>query len=269
MLLRALAILVFIAGLCLGLSYWFGAEILAALGLAVQQAKILFARLATISAGGVASWLKAQGINFARVELGKRWFFKSILPLLIGAALQRRISITFRSFVRRVKFRYRTMQRWYKMQDRLMKIVLISIVVGATLALALSSMSLWLFVFSVQLPLWIIATIGAFWQVIWRSLQKLVFRTLAFMQLYRAWGLLRDRLPESYLRRVRRFNFRIARIVVKRRRMTVSQLHASKHSWGMRWALLQEYFRHKRPRIPSALEWRKARERRDSQTPAE
>ncbi len=269
MLLRALAILVFIAGVCLGISYWIGAEILAALGLVIKQAKIVLARLATISVGGVATWLKAQGINFARVELGKRWFFKSILPLLIGAALQRRISITFRSFIRRIKVRYRRMQRWYRAQDRVTRYVLIGIVVGATLALALTSMSLWLFVFSVQVPLWIIATLGAFWQVIWRGLQKLVFRTLAFMQLYRAWGLLRDRLPESYLRRVRRYNFRIARIVVKRRRMTISQLHAHKDSWGMRWALIREYFRHKRPRIPSALEWRKVRERRDSQTPAE
>ena len=269
MLLRALAILAFLAGVCLGLSYWFGAEILAAIGFMVQQAKIVIARLATVSAGGVATWLKAQGINFARVELGKRWFVKSILPLLIGAALQRRISIMFRSFLRRVKLRYRRMQRWYKAQDRVMRYVLIGIVVGATLALALTSMSLWLFIFSVQVPFWIIATLGAFWQVIWRSLQKALFRTLAFMQIYRAWGFVRNRLPESYLRRVRRFNFRIARIVVKRRRMTISQLHARKDSWGMRWALIREYFRHKRPRVPSALEWRKSRERRDSQTPAE
>ena len=269
MLIRALAILAIVAGFCVGFSYWFGAEILAAIGIIAQQLKIVFAKIATVSATGILTWLKAQGINFARVELGKRWFLKSILPLLIGAALQRRINIYFRSFLRRVKMRYRRMQRWYKAQDIAMKVVLIGLVVACTLALALTSMSLWLFIFSVQVPLWIIATLGAFWQVIWRSLQKMLFRTLAFMQLFRVWGMLRDRMPESYMRRLRRFNFRIARIVVKRRRMTVAQLHAQKDGWSMRWALLREYFRHKRPRIPSALEWRKSRERREEQTPAE
>ena len=269
MLLRALAVLGLVAGICLGMSYWFGAEILAALGIALQQLKVVFAKIATVSATSILTWLKAQGINFARVELGKRWVMKSILPLIIGAALQRRINITFRSLIRRVKMRYRRMQRWYRAQDLAVKAVLIGIVVLSTLAVALSSMSLWLFVFSVQLPLWIIATFAALWQGLWRSLQKMVFRTLAFMQIYRVWDRVRDRLPPSYLRRVRRFNFRVARIVVKRRRMTISQLHAQKDGWSMRWALLREYFRHKRPRVPSALEWRKSRERRESETPAE
>ena len=269
MFLRAIVLLAIVAGFCAGMSYWFGAEILAALGIALQQLKIVIAKIATVSASGIIAWLKAQGINFARVELGKRWFMKSILPLLIGAALQRRINLYFRSFIRKVKFRYRRMQRWYKAQDIAMKVVLIALVVASTLALALSSMSLWLFIFSVQLPFWIIASIGAFWQIIWRSLQKMVFRTLAFMQLYRVLGFLRRRMPESYMRRLRRYNFRIARIVVRRRRMTVAQLHAQKDGWAMRWALVREYFRHRRPRVPSALEWRKSRERRDSQTPAE
>lgn len=261
--LRAIALLLVVASASVALSLMFGAEVLAALGLMLAQVKIVFAKLAALSSATLVGWLKAQGVNFARVELGKRWFMRSILPLVIGAATQRKIAAFFTAYVEIAKTQYAAMMDWYRTRPRPMRIVLILIAMFSTLALAVTSMSLWLLLFSVQLPIWIIAGFAAFGQMIWQTVQKMTFRTLAFMQLYRLWGFLRRRLPKAYLQRVRRFNFRVARIVVRRRRMTVAQLHAQKDTLAMRWDLLREYFRHRRPDQPSAEEFRAMRERRD------
>ncbi|MEM8788551.1 MAG: hypothetical protein AAGE76_09840 [Pseudomonadota bacterium] len=255
MLIRALAILVAVIALSIGLSIMFGAEVLAALGMAVNQLKLLFAKAAALSSRSVLIWLRAQGLNFARVEIAKRWLTKSLIPLLIGAALQRRIAAWVGQYVDLAKATYSRLMDRYRALPRPVRIVMILIAMFGMLALALSSMSLWLFLFSVQLPVWIIATLGAFWQMTWRSLQKMVFRTLAFMQIYRVWGLLRRRVPQPYLHRLRRFNFRVARIVVRRRRMTVGQLKSQKDGLAMRWALLREYFRHRRPQAPTRDEF--------------
>ncbi|WP_112323837.1 hypothetical protein [Oceanibium sediminis] len=260
---RAIALLLLVASASVALSLIFGAEVLAALGLMLTQAKVVLGKVAALSGATLVNWLKAQGINFARVELGKRWFMRSLLPMVIGAATQRRIAAFVKTYMAHVKLRYALMMDWYRSRPRAMRIVLILIAMFATLALAVTSMSLWLLLFSVQLPIWIIAGVSAFGAMIWQTLQKMLFRTLAFMQLYSLWGFLRRRVPRAYLQRVRRFNFRIARIVVRRRRMTVAQLHAQKDSLAMRWELAREYFRHRRPDQPSAEEFRSMRERRD------
>ncbi len=255
MLARALAILIVMIALSVSLSIYFGAEVLAALGLILTQLKIVFAKAMALSSRTIMVWLQAQGLNFARVELAKRWFLKSLVPMLIGAANQRRIAAFVQTYTTFARARFDAMMNWYRALPRLMQILLILIAMFATLALAITSMSLWLLLFSVQLPVWILAGVAAFWQMIWQTVQKMVFRTLAFMQLFRAWSYLRNRVPPAYLQRLRRFNFRVARVVVRRRRMTLAQLHGRKSSWAMRWALFREYFRQSRPDGPTQAEF--------------
>lgn len=266
MLLRALILLGLVASASVALSYMFGAEVLAALGMMVSQAKIVLAKLFAVSSKGLFVWLKAQGINFARVELGKRWLMKSLVPMLIGAANQRRISSFLALFKETAKSRYAAMMAWYKDLPLAVKVISVLIVMFATLAIAISSMSLWLLIFSVQVPFWIIAGATAFGTIIWKSVQKLVFRTIAFMQLYRIWGFLKKRVPPEYLARKRRFDYRIARIVVRQRKMTLAQVKNSKDGFAMRLALMREYFRHVRPAVPSKDELDRARASRATRT---
>ncbi len=247
MFIRALAILFLLIAASVALSFAFGAEVLAAVGLILSQLKIVLAKVGALSWKGAVVWLKAQGVNFARVEVAKRWFLKSLLPLIIGASMQRRISQLFDRFLTGFRKRRDAMMDTYRGWPKPVRIVTVLAAVAAVLALTITTMSVWLIVISVQLPIWIIAASGSLWQILWRFLQKLVFRTLAFMQLYRVWGALKKRLPESYLRRKRAFDFRVARMVVRQRRMTVAQLHAQKNGWSMRLSLLRAYFRNRRP----------------------
>jgi len=248
------------------LSLSFGAEVLAALGLMIAQFKILWAKVLGMSTQTLLVWLKAQGVNFARIEIGKRWFMKSILPLIIGAATQRKIAEFTKTYVDAVKTRVQFMLDWYKNLPRPMRIILILIAFFTTLAVAVLTMSVWLLLFSIQLPIWIIASLSAFWNMVWTTIQKTVFRSLAFMQIFRAWGYLRRMMPPDYIARLRRFNFRIARIVVRRRRMTVAQLHSQKDTLGIRWELFREYYRHARPAEPTAEEFKTHRQARKDKT---
>ena len=268
MFIRALAILAVLAGLTLGVSYYLGAEILAALGLIVSQIKIVAGKIAALSSRTVLVWLKAQGLNFARVELGKRWIVKVLIPMLIGASLQRRISLLVADFVAGFKLRVQRLNAVYQTWPMPVKITAMLAVLCAVLLLALSSMSLWLLIFSVQLPIWIMASVGSLGGILSRSLQKLLFRTVMFMQLHRLWGAVKRRLPQSYLDRKRRFDYKVARIVVRRRKMTVAQLHAQKDGWAMRWALIREYFRHARPAQPTKAEMDVMRARRAAEKDA-
>ena len=264
MLIRAIALLVLVAGGSIALSLLFGAEVLAALGLLIAQIKIIFGKIFSLSLTGLMPWLKAQGLNFARVELAKRWFMKSFLPLLLGAATQRRIATLMAEFKTRASARYAAMMDWYYGLPRPVQIIAVLIILFATLALAVTSISLWLLLFSIQLPLWIIAGLVALWNMTWLSVQKMAFRTVAFMKLYRVWGALRARIPESYLARKRRFDFRVARMVVRQRKMTLAQLEQGKTSLALRWALIRAYFSVERPAVPSEAEYKAARVTREA-----
>ena len=199
MFLRALALLILLCLASVALSAYFGAEILAALGAILAQLKIIGAKLSAVSSRTVLLWLKAQGINFARIEIGKRWLTRSLIPLLIGAATQRRITRFAHRFAALVRERYDAMLAAYRAQPRPTRILLVLIAIAATMAVTVTTISLWLVVFSVQLPLWILAGVAAFWRVIWLWAQKLVFRTLAFMQIFRIWGFLRRRMRAWWL----------------------------------------------------------------------
>lgn len=240
---RALALLIATLAVSTGLSWWFGAEVLAALGVILAQSKILLARMFSLGTGPLLAWLKMQGVNFARVEIGKRWFFRSLLPLLIGAAAQRRIAREAARLKSGIRARHDGLMRWYASLSRPVRVIAVLTAILATLALALTTMSLWLLVFTVQVPFWILATFGAFGQMIWNTVQKLAFRTIAFMHIGRLWTFLKRRLPDAALRRKRRLDYRVTRMVVRRRRMTVAQLHAQKYGLRMRAALICEYLR--------------------------
>lgn len=69
------------------------------------------------------------------------------------------------------------------------------------------------------------------------------FKAVAFLQLAWLWRLVRRVLPESWLERKRRFDYRVARAVIRRRRMTIRQLADRKDSLPFRIGLLIDYFR--------------------------
>lgn len=236
---RAIIILTLVASASLGLTYLLGAEILAAAGLILAQAKIVLARAASLSGGAILAWLKAQGLNFARVEIAKRWFLKSLLPLIIGAALQRRISQSLGFMKDKVATRQAAIMEWYSDLPKLVRWIVLGLGILAMLGLTMSSLGLWVLVFTVQVPVWLVAVGSAGGQMLWRTLQKTVFKTLAFMKLMSVVAFLRRRMPEGAKRQVRRMEFRMARRVVRQRKLTLRQLSAQKDGAAMRLALLR------------------------------
>ena len=255
MLLRALALLFLLVGLSVGLTLWFGHEVLIAIGLILTQAKVILKKLAVLELPAVLAWLKTQGELFFRVELIKKWFSTSLVPLLLGNAFLRRIEGFLGRYKSAVRAQYQGLLKWYASLGRGEQIAAALVVLAAFLALTVSSLGLWLILFSVKLPFWIAALFAATGRMIVSSVERMAFRTLAFFQLTWAWRLIRWMLPERLLERKRRFDFRVARMVVKRRRMTLRQLETSKNSLSLRLSLIAEYFRaqpvHKRYADPA------------------
>jgi len=247
MLIRALAIAAALLVVSVSLTRIFGVEILVALGLLLTQLKVIAGKSGSFLLATLPAWIKMQGANFLKIELAKHWVTKSLLPMLIGAGLQRRISGWTGRLTTGFRARSARLGAWYRDLSPGWRVLGIGVALLTVLALSVTSLGLWLFVFSVQVPIWIAAAFGTIGRMLWQSGQKMAFRAVAFMQLYRIWGLVRRRLPPEYLDRKRRFDYRIARIVVRRRRLTVAQLHARKHGLALRWALLREYLRHRRP----------------------
>jgi hypothetical protein len=142
------------------------------------------------------------------------------------------------------------MMGWYGGLEWYEQLVAALIVIFATLALSVSSIGLWVILFSVKLPFMIAAGVGALWRMLWTTLARWLFKLIAFLQLGWAWKWVSRRLPESYLDQKRRWDFRVARAVVRRRRMTVRQLHQQKDSLSLRLSLIAGYFRQPRPEMP-------------------
>jgi len=146
------------------------------------------------------------------------------------------------------------MMGWYGGLEWYEQLVAALIVIFATLALSVSSIGLWVILFSVKLPFMIAAGVGALWRMLWTTLARWLFKLIAFLQLGWAWKWVRRRLPASYLDQKRRWDFRVARAVVRRRRMTVRQLHEQKDSLSLRLSLIAGYFRQARPEMPDPEE---------------
>ena len=248
MFVRAFALLFAAVAISIAATMYFGQEVLIALGLILAQAKVMMKKIVGLELPAILIWLKAQASMFFRIELLKKWITTTLLPLLLGRALLRRIAAWTGQYRRALRLRYMRLLRWYRKLHTAEKVIAALIILCATIALSVTSLGLWLILFSVKLPLWVAAAALAFWKMIWTSVQKMTFRAIAFLQLSLGWRLVKKILPEALLERKRKFDYRVARAVIRRRRMTVRQLAERKDSLPFRLGLIFEYWRGPGPR---------------------
>ncbi|MEP2782109.1 MAG: hypothetical protein ABJO67_21270 [Pseudoruegeria sp.] len=246
---RAVLLLIMVAGASIALTFAFGAKVLLAFGLILTQLKIIGQKFMGIELPAIFIWLKTQATSFFRIELIKKWVMTSIIPLVMGPVIRRRLERFISGYKSRLVKHYDALMSWYGRLEWYEKGVAALIVAFGVLGLSVSSLGLWLVLFSVKLPFWFIAAVTALGKSIWSSTSKTLFKTLAFLQLGWVWKLIKRWLPQDYIERKRKWDFRVARAVVRQRRLTVRQLHDSKDSLSMRWALTKAYFRTKRPEI--------------------
>lgn len=243
MMVRGLLLLVAAVGFSVAATIHFGNEVLIALGLILTQLKVIAKKLAGVELPAILAWLKLQAGMFFRIELLKKWLMTTVLPLVLGKAFLRKIAAFTTRYRRAVRLRYMRLLRWYRRLHWAEKLIAALIILFATLALSVTSIGLWLILFSVKIPLWIAAVASALGRMTWTSVQKMAFRAAAFLQLRWLWRAMTRILPESWLRRKRRFDYKVARTVIRRRKMTLKQLEARKDSLPFRMGLLFDYLR--------------------------
>ncbi|NNL19224.1 MAG: hypothetical protein HKP37_10840 [Boseongicola sp.] len=239
MFLRALLILLVVGSVSISLTMYFGTDVLVALGLILVQLKVLAKKLVSVELPSILAWLKTETATFFRIELLKKWAMTSALPLLVGNALLRKIDAFLSRYHDAIRRQYDALLTWYNALEWYEKIVMTLIMVFAALGLSVSSIGLWLILFSVKLPFWLVAAFSSFVQMTWVTIRKMAFKTVAFLQLGWLWRIVQRRLPEGYLERKRRIDFRVARMVVRKRRLTVRQLAERKDSLSLRWAVIR------------------------------
>ena len=238
---RAFALLFLAVSISVAATMYFGQDVLVALGLILTQAKLIFKKLSMTELPAVLQWIKSQGDAFLKVELLKKWFMTTLLPLVLGKALLRRIAGFLDRYRQSVRSRYMALLRWYRDLHPVEKVVGALIILSATLALSVTSIGLWLVLFSVKIPLWIAAVTAAFWRMTWLSIQKMTFKAIAFLQLRWLWRGVTRVLPERWLKWKRRVDYRMARAVIRRRRMTVRQLADRKDSLPFRLGIMVDF----------------------------
>ncbi len=246
---RALIVLILVAAASIALTYVFGAKVVLALGLILTQLKVMSQKLMGIELPSVFVWLKTQAHGFFKIELLKKWIMSSVVPLIMGPSLRRSLERFLGRFKISLRAQYDQLMAWYNSLEWYEKSIAALIVLFGFLGLSVSTLGLWLVLFSIKLPFWLIATAATLGRSLWNTISKTAFKTLAFLQLGWVWKLIRRFLPANYIERKRRWDFRVARRVVRQRRLTVRQLHDSKDSLSMRWALLKAYFSTERPDI--------------------
>lgn len=243
MLLRATSLLVLLVAVSVLLSYVVGEKVLIALGLLFLQIQILAKKAITLEWPAVVLWLKANTALFLRVEILKKWITTSIVPLIMGSVLRRRIA-SWGAFVRdAIAGRYTSLMTWYGELGRVEKVLTALIMLAAMLALSLSSVGLWLILFSVKAPIWVLAVLATLARSVWQTLSKMTFRAIGFFNLGLIWALVQWGLPERLLERKRKFEFRVARMVVRKRRLTLRELGARKDTLSLKWAVFREGLR--------------------------
>lgn len=240
---RGFLLLVAAVGFSIAATLHFGQDVLIALGLILTQLKVIAKKLAATEIAAIWLWFRAQASVFLRIELIKKWIMTTVLPLILGKAALRRVAAFAERYRRAARLRYMRLLRWYRRLGRVEKVLATLIILFATIALSFTSVGLWLILFSVKLPLWIAAMATAFWNMVWVSVQKTAFRAAAFFQLNLIWRWIRRRLPATWLARKRRFDYRVARTVIRRRRLTLRQLEERKDSLPFRVGLLFDYLR--------------------------
>lgn len=235
---RSLVLLMAAVGVSVAATLYFGNEVLIALGLILVQIKVIAKKLMSLEVPAVLYWLKMQGQAFLKVELLKKWASTTLAPLLLGRAVLRRIAAYLGRYKVAVTQRYAALLQWYIQLPRAERAIATLIILFATLALSVTSLGLWLILFSVKLPLWVAAAVTALWRSVWTSTQKMAFRALAFLQLGWLWRGVKRIVPASWLDRKRRAEFRLARAVVRRRRLTLRQLADRKDRLSFRIGIL-------------------------------
>lgn len=241
MLFRAILLLTVVVILSALATWYFGKDVLIALGLILVQLKIIFKKTATLELPVFMIWLKTHASAFFKIELIKKWIMSTLMPMVLGKAVLRRLAGFFTRYIEAVQARYAKLFQWYQSLSGIEKFVSGLILVFAALALSVSTVGLWLILFSVQVPLWIVASGTALGRLIWGSVQKMAFKAVAFLQLGLLWKGVQKLLPESLLKRKRAFDYRVARAVIRRRRMTVRQLADRKDSLPFRMGLMVDY----------------------------
>lgn len=254
MFVRALAILIIVIAASLLLTWHFGAEIVLALGVILTQAKLLWGKVLTFQLPSALTWFKSELATFFRIELIKKYVYSTFLPVLMGASLRRRIGLLMRRYMGAIKARFDALMAWYRALDWKIQVIATLIVISATLGLSVASIGLWLILFSVQLPFWLLAFLGATIRSVGQSMGKYAFKTVMFLQLGWLWQIMKRQLPPEYLERKRRFDFRLVRRVVRQRRMTLRQLEAGHKSLFLRLALLRAYIGARKPAPPTERE---------------
>lgn len=240
MLFRALLLLAIVIGLSIWATVAFGHEVLIALGLILAQLQVLFHKVMAVRLPAVLAWIKAHGTVFLRKDLWMKWVSGSLFPMVLGNAVLRRISAFVMAYTAGVRDRYARLLAWYEDLGRIEKTLAALIILFATIALTVSTLGLWLILFSVKLPLWVAAAVAGIWTSMRKSIEKSVFKTLAFLQLGWVWSAIKARLPASWLQRKRRFDYRLARSIIRRRRLTVRELAARKDRLPFRLGVLVE-----------------------------
>lgn len=241
MFIRAFALLFAVIALSLAATLYFGHEVLIALGLILTQVKIIAKKLAMVEVPMILAWLKVQTSAFLRIELIKKWVMTTLLPLLVGSAVLRRFAAFLARYRSAIRRRYRRLLLWYGRLRPAEKLITGLIMMFAMLTLSVTSVGLWLILFSVKFPLWIAAAAAALWRMTWVSAQKMAFKAVAFLQLSWAWRFVKRLLPRAWLERKRRFDYRVARAVIRRRRMTVRQLATRKDNLAFRFGVMADY----------------------------
>ncbi len=226
---------------------FFGQDVLVALGLLLVQLKIVAKKLVSVELPSVLAWLKHETALFFRIELIKKWAMTTALPLLVGNALLRKFEAFLSRYRNAIRQNYMSLIAWYRGLEWHVKIVAALIVLFATLGLSVTSLGLWLILFSVKLPFWLVAAFSSTLQMTWLTIRKMAFKAIAFFQLGWLWRIIRNRLPEGYHERKRRLDFRVARMVVRRRRLTLRQLQERKDTFSLRWAVIRAQWTRNEP----------------------
>ncbi|PYG27768.1 hypothetical protein C8N36_11444 [Pelagimonas varians] len=241
MLFRALLLLIVVVGLSAVALHYFGKDALIAGGLIFVQLKIILKKTASLEWPVLLVWLKMQGSAFFKIELIKKWLMTTLMPMVLGKALLRRLAGVFTRYIEAVRAQYARMMLWYGQLSTAEKVVSGLILLFASIALSISSFGLWVILFTVKLPLWIIAAGAALGRMIWVTVQKSTFKAVAFLQLGLLWKGLQKLMPSALLKRKRAFDYKVARAVIRKRRMTVRQLAENKDSLPFRMGLLVDY----------------------------
>lgn len=241
MLLRTVLLLFLAIAASVGATLYFGESVIVAFGLLLVQLKLLSKKVSLLEVPVILTWIKAQGSVFLRIELLKKWFMSTLVPLVVGKATLRRVARFVRGYSSALTDRYQALLNWYGDLGWVEKTLAAAIVVLATLALGVSSIGLWIVLFSVKIPLWLAALAATLGRMIWATLQKAVFKTIAFLQLRWFWAFVRRLLPARVLLWKRRLDYRIARAVIRRRRMSLRQVAARKDSLPFRMGLMVDY----------------------------